>query len=51
MSENSYGQQVNESDVLNRIIRAIVIIVVALILAVVSVSFAVHHMRLKSGCG
>lgn len=47
MSDNSYGQQVNESDVLNRIIRAIVIIVVALILAVVSVSFAVHHMRLK----
>lgn len=47
MSETSYGQQVNESDVLNRIIRAIVIIVVALILAVVSVSFAVHHMRLK----
>ncbi|MCQ2466155.1 MAG: hypothetical protein MJ166_01415 [Clostridia bacterium] len=47
MSETTYGQQVNESDVLNRIIRAIVLIVVALILAVVSVSFAVHHMRLK----
>lgn len=47
MSETSYGQQVNESDVLSRVIRAIVLIVVALILAVVSVSFAVHHMRLK----
>lgn len=47
MSETSYGQQVNESDVLNRVIRAVVLIVVALILAVVSVSFAVHHMRLK----
>lgn len=47
MSDTSYGQQINESDVLNRVIRAIVLIVVALILAVVSVSFAVHHMRLK----
>ncbi len=47
MPEKSYGQQINESDVLNQIIRGIVLIIVALILAIVSVSFAVHHMRLK----
>jgi len=37
----------SRNDLVNRIIRAVVLIVVALILAVVSVSFAVHHMRLK----
>ena len=47
MSEAGYNRQVNESDIVNRIVRAVVLIVVALILAVVSVSFAVHHMRLK----
>ena len=47
MPEKSYGQQINESDLLNQIIRGIVLIIVALILAIVSVSFAVHHMRLK----
>lgn len=47
MSEVGYNRQVNESDIVNRIVRAVVLIVVALILAVVSVSFAVHHMRLK----
>ncbi|MCR5803529.1 MAG: hypothetical protein K6G47_04625 [Clostridia bacterium] len=47
MSEVGYSRQVNESDIVNRIVRAVVLIVVALILAVVSVSFAVHHMRLK----
>ena len=47
MSEVGYSHQGNESDIVNRIIRAVVLIVVALILAVVSVSFAVHHMRLK----
>ena len=47
MSEVGYSRQGNESDIVNRIIRAVVLIVVALILAVVSVSFAVHHMRLK----
>ena len=47
MSDVSCGRQNNESDVVNRIVRAIVLIVIALILAVVSVSFAVHHMRLK----
>jgi len=47
MSEVGYSHQGNESDIVNRVIRAVVLIVVALILAVVSVSFAVHHMRLK----
>lgn len=47
MSEVGYNHQSGESDIVNRIVRAIVLIVVALILAVVSVSFAVHHMRLK----
>lgn len=47
MPESNYGQSVNGSDMLNRIIRAVVLIVVALLLAIVSVSFAVHHMRLQ----
>ena len=47
MSDVRLGRRDGEYDVVNRIARAIVLIVVALILAVVSVSFAVHHMRLK----
>ena len=47
MSDVRLGRRDSEYDVVNRIARAIVLIVVALILAVVSVSFAVHHMRLK----
>ncbi len=41
------NRSVNKSDVLNRIIRAVILIVVSLLLSIISVSFAVHHMRLQ----
>lgn len=41
------NRSVNKSDVLNRVIRAIILIVVSLLLSILSVSFAVHHMRLQ----
>ena len=41
------NRSVNRSDMLNRIVRAVILIVVSLLLSVMSVSFAVHHMRLK----
>ena len=47
MPDYSNSRKVNESSALNRIIRGTVIIVVSLALAIVSVSFAVHHMRLQ----
>ncbi len=47
MPDYSNSRKVNESSALNRIIRGTVIIVVSLALAIVYVSFAVHHMRLQ----
>lgn len=47
MPEVSKDQKINESDMLNRVVRGVVLIVVSLVLASVSVSFAVHHMRLQ----
>lgn len=41
------NRSVNKSDFLNRIIRAVILIVVSLLLSIISVSFAVHHMRLQ----
>lgn len=41
------NRSINRSDMLNRIIRAVILIVVSLLLSVLSVSFAVHHMRLQ----
>lgn len=35
------------SSVLNRVIRAIVLIIVSLLISILSVSFAMHHMRLQ----
>ncbi|MBO6194164.1 MAG: hypothetical protein J6O00_08300 [Clostridiales bacterium] len=37
----------NQADVLNRVIRTVILIIVSLMLSVLSVSFAVHHMRLQ----
>lgn len=37
----------NQADVLNRIIRTVILVIVSLLLSVLSVSFAVHHMRLQ----
>ncbi len=36
-----------QADVLNRLIRTVILIIVSLMLSVLSVSFAVHHMRLQ----
>ena len=36
-----------QTDVLNRLIRSVILIIVSLMLSVLSVSFAVHHMRLQ----
>lgn len=47
MSDMSRSHSVNQSDLLNRIIRAVILIVVALIASITFVSFAVHHMRLQ----
>jgi len=47
MSDISRGHSVNQSELLNRIVRAIILIVVALIASITFVSFAVHHMRLQ----
>ena len=41
------NKSVNQSDVFNRIIRAVILIIVSLLLSIVSVSFAMHHMRLQ----
>ena len=41
------NRSVNRSETLNKIVRAVILIVVSLLLSVLSVSFAVHHMRLK----
>jgi len=38
---------VNQSELLNRVIRAIIIIVVSFLASITFVSFAVHHMRLQ----
>lgn len=37
----------HQADVLNRFIRTVILIIVSLMLSVLSVSFAVHHMRLQ----
>ncbi len=37
----------HQADVLNRSIRTVILIIVSLMLSVLSVSFAVHHMRLQ----
>ncbi len=52
---NSYGRIVlpvenranAQSEVLNRVIRTVILIIVSLMLSILSVSFAVHHMRLQ----
>ncbi len=41
------NRAVNQADVLNRVIRTVILIIVSLMLSVLSVSFAVHHMRLQ----
>ena len=41
------NRSVNQSEMLNRIVRAVILIVVSLLLSIMSVSFAVHHMRLQ----
>ena len=41
------NRSVNRSETLNKIVRAVILIVVSLLLSILSVSFAVHHMRLK----
>lgn len=47
MENNSSDNSVNRSFMLGSIIRAVVLIIVSILIAVTSVSFAVHHMRLK----
>lgn len=47
MSDISRGHSVNQSELLNRIVRAVILIIVALIASITFVSFAVHHMRLQ----
>ncbi|MBO4637690.1 MAG: hypothetical protein J5685_11150 [Clostridiales bacterium] len=41
------NRSINRSEMLGRVIRAVILIVVSLLLSVLSVSFAVHHMRLQ----
>ena len=41
------NNSINQSDVINRFIRAVILIVVSLLLSIVAVSFAMHHMRLQ----
>ncbi len=41
------NKSVNKSELLNKVIRAVILIVVSLLLSIISVSFAVHHMRLQ----
>ena len=40
-------QSEGRSDVFNSIVRAVILIIVSLLISVLSVSFAVHHMRLQ----
>ncbi|MBP5261586.1 MAG: MFS transporter [Clostridiales bacterium] len=40
-------QSEGRSDVYNSIVRAVILIIVSLLISVLSVSFAVHHMRLQ----
>lgn len=41
------NREAHQAEVLNRFIRTIILIIVSLMLSVLSVSFAVHHMRLQ----
>lgn len=41
------NRSVNQSDVLNRLVRGVILIIVSLLLSIISVSFAMHHMRLQ----
>ena len=41
------GYNDGKSDVFNSIVRAVILIIVSLLISVLSVSFAVHHMRLQ----
>lgn len=41
------NRSANQTDVLNRVIRTVILIIVSLLLSILSVSFAVHHMRLQ----
>lgn len=47
MSDYRNAHSVNQSDLLNKVIRAIIIIIVSFLASIVFVSFAVHHMRLQ----
>ncbi|MBO4460185.1 MAG: hypothetical protein J5778_05960 [Clostridiales bacterium] len=47
MSTNSRDTREYSSDVFNRAVRAVILVIVALIISVAAVSFAVHHMRLQ----
>lgn len=47
MSDYRYQHSVNQSDLLNRVIRAVILIIVSLLASITFVSFAVHHMRLQ----
>ena len=41
------GYTDGKSDVFNSIVRAVILIIVSLLISFLSVSFAVHHMRLQ----
>lgn len=47
MSLNTKDTGEYSSDVFNRAVRAVILVIVALIISVAAVSFAVHHMRLQ----
>lgn len=47
MSSNTKDTREYSSDVFNRAVRAVILVIVALIISVAAVSFAVHHMRLQ----
>lgn len=47
MSTNTKDTGEYSSDVFNRAVRAVILVIVALVISVAAVSFAVHHMRLQ----
>lgn len=46
MQQNDFSSATS-TNVLNRLVRAIILIIVSLLISILSVSFAMHHMRLQ----
>ena len=45
---NSYGDpKAGQTDIVNRLVRIVILVIVSFLISIAAVSFAVHHMRLQ----